>query len=97
MRDDKHDSVPNRTRPLAISPTAGRDDTGDLTRLTLVVDNVIHPFLIKRDTIEAQQTEVDRNMCIGCPAILLPLRTIGRDTVQVTTVSLHRSLPYLIQ
>ena len=36
-------------------------------------------------------------MCISCPTILFPLRTIRRNTMQVTSISLHGRIPDLVQ
>ena len=84
--DDEHCCIPYRSWPIAITPTRTWHNARDITIIVLVINKIIYPLLICQQTIEIGQCYIHTDMGIGCPTILLTMRTIGRNTVIIRLI-----------
>ena len=91
--NDEKRAVPGRAVAPRVAPATCRHDSRQFAVGLLLVGHVVEPLFVDGDRIVIPQRRLAGQVRIGHPAVLLAVRAIGGDAVQIAQVRPPRSSP----
>ena len=96
-RDEQEGAVPGGAVAPFVAPAAGGHDAGQLAGRALLVAQVVDPLGIDGGRRVVEQALLGGEVGVARPAVLLAMRAIGRDALQVAQVRPAAGTPDLVQ
>src|ERR1035441_10684048 len=85
-RDQQEGAVPRRAVAPRVAPAAGGDNAGQFARRALLIAQVVDPLGINGGRGIVEQPLLSGEVGVARPAVLLAMRAIRRDALQVAQV-----------